>query len=358
MLKRLVLSCLIASFSLLLGGCGGVHQNRAIELANSLSTSPVSHLNREIALLPSPGHGEPQDPEIRPEDLVEVTLFNIDPKRDGLPGKINSEVNHTGFVTFPLLGRVKVSGLTAAELEQALREKYGLFMYEPDVKVQVDHHGHVVSVLGAVGNPNKFELHGDHKTLREVLALAGGVKAEAGIFVHVVRKVTEAEHHVSQQGTERENMYVINLFGPAGNVSAELNFPIHPGDVINVPFAGMFFVDGYVHRPGGFSMDRPYTLTQALTLAGGVDFDAKSSDITIFRANEAGDVQALKVDLGEIQALEAENIRIVENDVIVVPGHIVKIIISRLIGAVGFTMRQNENLGYTFGGINTRGVTR
>jgi polysaccharide export outer membrane protein len=41
------------------------------------------------------------------------------------------------------------------------------------------------------------------------------------------------------------------------------------GDMINVPQAGMFFVDGAVGRPGSYPLSRPYTLTQALVVAGG-----------------------------------------------------------------------------------------
>jgi polysaccharide export outer membrane protein len=53
-------------------------------------------------------------------------------------------------------------------------------------------------------------------------------------------------------------------------MSRMVNMPVQAGDLINVPQAGTFFVDGAVGSPGSYALNRPYTLTRALAVAGGV----------------------------------------------------------------------------------------
>ena len=64
--------------------------------------------------------------------------------------------------------------------------------------------------------------------------------------------------------------------------------PVEVGDVLNVPLAGMFFVDGAVKKPGSFALNRPYTLTQALAMAGGADDELADYGNVPFCAVEMG----------------------------------------------------------------------
>lgn len=328
MQKQTIRLCvLMGGVSLLLNSCGGVDQQRAMEMANSLqlAASPAADLNRDLALGANLSPAKPQDYEIGPEDVLDITLFNIDQKEDGMPGNVQSRVSQTGFVTLPILGEVQVSGLTPSQLEQTLREKYGEYMHAPDVGVRVtEYQSHSVSVLGAVKKPGVFQVTGSTK-LRDLLAMAGGVTDEAGTFLHV-----------SQQRAEGAQTSVINLYDLSKNVNGALNLPIHSGDVITVPRAGSFFVDGYVGNPGAYPLSREYTLSQALAVAGGVTTDAKPSEITVFRRNEQGEVQTIILDLGQIRELQAKDITIAENDVIVVPPNTVKMVLTTMLDAVSF----------------------
>ncbi|MCZ6624745.1 MAG: polysaccharide export protein [Deltaproteobacteria bacterium] len=344
MLKRLLLSWLIGSFFFMLSGCGGASRKQPLELADShrFVTSPAADFNRSLALPLSPQALTPRDYEIGPEDLLEITLFNIDPG-DGLPSKVRVRVSQTGFITLPLLGRVRVRGLTRAQMEETLRNGYGEFMHKPDVGVMVaEGRSHSVSILGAVRNPGVFAITGPRR-LRHLLAMAGGLTKEAGLYVHLSR----------QEPTGKDS-YVINLHDLANDKGGQFNLVVRSGDFINVPFAGTFFIDGYVQRPNAYLLLRPYTLTQALALAGGLDTYAESSNITVFRRDAKGNVQSLKYDLANIRAMEAEDIRIAENDVIVVPPSTGKIVLSTLLGAVGFTSRASS-FAWRFGGRGVQG---
>ena len=317
-------------------------------MSHEMAASPAPDLNRDLAVSsaapvpPQPQAAAARDYEIGPEDLIEITLFNVDPE-DGLPGKLQVRLSHTGFVTLPLLGKVRVGGLTVAGMEQMLREKYGEFMYGPEVGVMVaEYRSQSISVLGAVKTPGIYPVTGT-KTVRDLLALAGGITEAAGVFTQVTR-----------QETDGKETYVINLQELLLEADGKLNLTVHSGDVINVPLAGSFFVDGYVRQPGAYPLLREYTLSQALMVAGGLAEDAKLNAITVFRRDEQGVMQALTFDLGKTQRLEAEGVRVVENDVIVVPANVAKMFVKSVLSSVGFGLRASSmNLGLggrAFGG--------
>jgi len=334
--ERLAFSLLIAFVCLLLGGCGSVDLNRSpllergpVASADSRRTLPSAgeEFNQNLAALAYRDSIEPPEYAIGPQDLLEVSLFNVD-ATDGLPSKVQVRVSNQGFITLPVLGQVQVGGLTRTQLEETLRKGYGKFMHEPDVGVALaENRSKSVYVLGAVRNPGVFAITGQ-ETLRRLLAMAGGLTKDAGMFVHLSRQVTD-----------EGKAYVISLRDLANDRSGELNLPVRPGDSVNVPVAGTFYVDGYVEKPNAYPLVQPYTLTQALVLAGGLAPFAQSGSITVFRRGPKEEVEVLNHDLEKIRRGEEKDIQIAENDVIVVPPSMGRIVLSGLLGMVGYTSR-------------------
>jgi polysaccharide export outer membrane protein len=153
--------------------------------------------------------------------------------------------------------------------------------------------------------------------------MAGGITEKAGSQVHLHR-----------QGLGGRESYVIDLYALTHNVEA-VNLPVQAGDVINVPEAGLFFVDGAVKRSGSFPLNRPYTLTQALNSAGGVDIElAKTSSITIIRRQSSTEAETIPVNLDEIRAGKATDPRIEAEDQIFVPMSAPKYFVKRFIGTI------------------------
>src|SRR5271165_5511125 len=96
-------------------------------------------------------------------------------------------IESNGEVNLPLAGRVHLAGLTIEQAEAALSKAVGKYYVDPDIAVTVvEFHSEPVSVIGAVGNPGVHEARG-HKTLVEMLSLAGGVRADAGPTVTITR---------------------------------------------------------------------------------------------------------------------------------------------------------------------------
>ena len=91
-------------------------------------------------------------------------------------------------------------------------------MHEPDVGVALaENRSKAVYVLGAVRNPGVVPVTGQ-ETLRRLLAMAGGLTKESGMFVHV-----------SRQLAEEEQAYMISLDDLANDKTGKLNLLIHDG---------------------------------------------------------------------------------------------------------------------------------
>jgi polysaccharide biosynthesis/export protein len=290
------------------------------------TTSPmVAEINNAITSAAQQTAGQSADYTLGPEDLLQITIYNIPEGEVGVtPRRTEMRVSQEGKITLPLLGEVLVAGLTPAVLEQQLRQGYDKFLHNPQIGVLVtEYRSQQISVTGAVRNPGVFQLTGP-KTLVDLLSMGGGIGDRAGGQVHIYR-----------QGPEGRQTFVIDLLTLASNPGV-VNMPVQGGDVINVQQAGMFFVDGAVGRPGSYPLSRPYTLTQALAIAGGVTRNLASyGGIAIFRQQNGSEAEKIPVDLSEILAGRASDPRIQTDDVIVVPISTAKYIVERFLGRIG-----------------------
>jgi polysaccharide export outer membrane protein len=301
------------------------------------SQSSVSEINRALATLAASTSAVSGDYRIGPEDLLQITLYNVTgdstltPSSDArmTPRTSTIRVSQQGIISLPLLGDIKVSGMTASEVESTLRKKYDKYIYQPQVGVLVTEYKQRVSVIGAAVKTGVFELTGP-KTVIDILAMAGGVTEKAGTQVHIYR-----------QGPNGRETHVIDLLALASNASlinadnaGLITMPVQAGDVINIPPAGTFFVDGAVRKPGPYPLGRHYSLSQALATAGGVDPELNSSDITIFRRKASSGMEPISIDYAAVQAGSAVDPQIEEDDVIVVPMSSTKYFVKRFIGSL------------------------
>jgi polysaccharide biosynthesis/export protein len=319
-LLALFLACLAAV------GCARVPQTRMVSPDSSAVSPTVSQINSAIASMALQTPGPSPDYRLGPEDVLQITLFNVPEQEAGVtPRRTEVRVSQQNIITLPLLGDLSVAGLTASGLEEVLRQRYGKFIHNPQVGVYVkEYRGQQIAVLGAVKNPNVYQLTGP-KTLVDLLSMAGGINERAGSQVHIYR-----------QKPDGRQTYIVDLLALSNNPSL-VNMPVQAGDVINVPQAGMFFVEGSVGKPGSYPFNRPHTLTQALAVAGGVtETLADYSNIAIFRRRDmATEADRLSVNLKEILAGRAVDPPIEAEDVIVVPMSTAKYIIERFIGTIG-----------------------
>jgi len=128
-----------------------------------LTATPVDYTGRS---------GE--DYRIGPEDLLELQTF-------GVPELSRTvRVSSRGIISLPLIGEVKVAGLTSSALEKRLAELLAKdYLQNPQVSVFIKEFiSQRVTVSGAVNKPGVYPLKG-RTTLLQAIALAGDLDDKA-----------------------------------------------------------------------------------------------------------------------------------------------------------------------------------
>jgi polysaccharide export outer membrane protein len=260
-----------------------------------------------------------RDYKIGPEDLLEISVFEEE--------KLNKtvRVSSQGNISLPLLGILRVKGLTVNELEREIRdllaEKY---LQNPNVTVFIkEYRSQRISVMGAVEKPGVFDVTGQ-KTVLDMLAMAGGLKEDAGQLLFLIRP-PNLEDETSKEKRESNELtpktFIIDLEELLSKGNLTLNLPLIHGDVLNVPVSGKIFVGGEVNKSGGFPlMGKKMTVSQAIAMAEGLKQKANGAETKIFRYSEKGtEKEIISLNIYAIQMGKAEDPYLKENDIIIVP---------------------------------------
>jgi polysaccharide export outer membrane protein len=260
-----------------------------------------------------------RDYKIGPEDLLEITVFEEE--------KLNKtvRVSSQGNISLPLLGVFRVKALTANELEKEIRdllaEKY---FQDPHVSVFIkEYRSQRISVMGAVEKPGVFDVTGP-KTVLDLLAMAGGLKEDAGQLLFLIRppRMEEGGSKGKIDADEQSpKTLIIDLEELLVKGGLSLNLPLTHGDVINIPVSGKIFVGGEVVKPGGFPLKgKRMTVNQAIAVAEGLKPEANGSETKIFRYSEkGGKKEILSVNVYAIQKGTSDDFYLKENDIVIVP---------------------------------------
>lgn len=257
--------------------------------------------------------------KIGPDDLLEISV-NEDEKFIK-----TVKVSSQGNIKLPLIGILKVNGLTAIklerEIESLLAEQY---IYDPHVTVIIkEHRNQRISVMGAVARPGTYDFTGQ-TTLSDVLVMTGGLREDAGPLLFLTRSPGAGiPKPKNEPDGLKPNTFVISLEDLLLNGETDSNLALMHGDVINIPIAGKVFVGGAVKNPGGFSLAKRMTLSQAITMAQGLTPKAKGSDTRIFRYSKypekKTEKELLVANVNAIYAGKEQDLYLKENDVIFVP---------------------------------------
>lgn len=142
-------------------------------------------------------------------DHVQVTVFE-EPDLS-----ISAVLDDTGAISYPLLGELRIGGLTVRQLESRITEGLrGRFLINPRVNVSIKEY-RPFFVRGEVSNPGGFPFK-PGLTVEKAVSMAGGFTSRAS----------------------REKFYIISDEGADGSDearrSATLTSRIRPGDVINI----------------------------------------------------------------------------------------------------------------------------
>ena len=132
------------------------------------------------------------DARIMPKDILTITVNTTDPQVSApfnliaqTPNNSNSSantttqaslqqylVNNNGEIDFPVLGTLKIGGLTKNQAEAMIREKLKPYIKETPV-VTVRMIDFKIAVIGEVNHPGQFTITKEKVNILEALALAG-----------------------------------------------------------------------------------------------------------------------------------------------------------------------------------------
>ena len=279
-------------------------------------------------LAPSAGAILDGDSRIGPDDLLDITVFEAPEMNRTV------RVSTSGEISFELLGAVHVAGMTPRELETALQAKLRqTYLNDPHVGVFVhEWQSHSVSVVGAVKTPGIFQIRGS-KTLIEVLSMAQGLADDAGNTILITHPGQDgfagnATDPEASRGTTEE----INLRKLMNSSDSALNVPVHSGDIVKVPRAGIVYVVGEVNRPGGFVLQNSENISvlQALALAEGLTHTSAIGHARIIRTDPlTGKRSEIHMNLGRILSGKAPDTLLQAKDVVFVPNSAAKSVFYR-----------------------------
>jgi polysaccharide biosynthesis/export protein len=189
---------------------------------------------------------------------------------------VETRIGESGTITYPLIGSVKIGGLTSAQAEAlvAKRLKDGNFLQNPSVtSVVTQFRSQQVSILGNVNRPGRYPLETTGTKLSEVLAQAGGVSPNGSDTV-----IINSERNGQRAKIEID---VAAMF-LSGDFTSDI--ALQAGDIVYVHRISQFYVHGQIQRPGAYPIERAMTIGQAIARSGGLTLRGKEKGLRITRS--------------------------------------------------------------------------
>ena len=270
------------------------------------------------------------------KDVLSITIYDEPDLSYDQRNNRSLRVSIDGMISFPLLGYVKVAGLTPFELEKKLDKLLSEgYLVNPHVSVIVaEYHSKEIYVLGVVRNPGVYPLLGKESIL-EIISKAGGViTSEACNDIIILRKNFSTDNKISQKSVldtsavsktntpiDPEIEYIrldLQKLFKKGDIA--LNIDLQDQDTMYIPMAESIFVFGQVATPGAIKLlEKDITVIEAISMAGGFTGIASPSRTRIVRM-ENGVEKTIYVNVNRIiRGKKSKDIILKAGDIIVVP---------------------------------------
>ena len=173
---KLKISVAVFLFSIIISSC--VNTRNAVYFSGQGDTTLLSNI-------------QAKEYPIQNNDLLSITVSSLNPDASLIfntpnvsnvnyssssGGSIQSSgylVNADGYIQFPILGNLKASGITKAQLRSEIADELVKRKLLVDPIVNIRHLNFKVTVLGEVGEPTVITVPNEKITLLEALGLAG-----------------------------------------------------------------------------------------------------------------------------------------------------------------------------------------
>ncbi|TAN40914.1 MAG: periplasmic polysaccharide biosynthesis/export protein [Nitrospirae bacterium] len=238
-----------------------------------------------------------QDYIVGDGDLLRITVY------DNADLLTIVRIGGEGTILFPLIGQVKVSGLSVTEVAKKIEKLLASgYINSPHVSVFIEEYrSQKATIMGQVSKPGLYELKG-YTTFLELLSKAGDLTKDAGDIAIIKRKPEAAG--------KAERIITIDLKRLVEKGDTSQDQPVIDGDSIYVIKAGVFFVTGEIKKPDSYKIEEGITVLKAITMAGGFTDRAATGRVKIIRKTSGKEELLEKVRMDEM---------VRPDDVIVVP---------------------------------------
>jgi polysaccharide export outer membrane protein len=166
-------------------------------------------------------HITKEDYRLSGGDLLEITVLGLkDMDR-------SARVGQTGDISYPLVGEVKVGGLTLPQAQAALVLKLKDYLRDPQVTLFIKEYGNKkVFVFGQVNKPGAIELPAETKlTVLEAVSQAEGfTRIAASDRTRVIRLVNG-----------KSQSFVIEVSAITKRGEKDKDMVLEPNDIVFVP---------------------------------------------------------------------------------------------------------------------------
>jgi polysaccharide biosynthesis/export protein len=167
-----------------------------------------------------------------------------------------ARIEPDGTISLPYTGPIRASGLTTEDLSVKIANllvRKGL-VKNPEVSVELSTFGTQVSVLGWVNTPGAYTL--DRPTsLLQVIARAGGIKEGVGVSTIVVHSRGRVRRFDARSLLE----------------GREVGMMVSNNDTVYVDQGAVYYLYGYVNKPGQYPISRQgMNVREAIAAGGGV----------------------------------------------------------------------------------------
>ena len=238
-------------------------------------------------------------------------------------------VSAEGFISFPLIGRIKVENLTTSEIERLMSRKLAEEQYLLDAHVSVMVTGYNSKrflVLGAVKSPGSYSLQAQERVL-DAISRAGGIRRTREVYWGRAGGEQAGKKgmiiRTENLNTDHARKIVINLDleGLLKGRDQISNIFLVDKDVLFIPTAEHFYIIGQVIRPGSYSItDKEITLVEAISIAGGFTRIAARNRTRIIRVEDGVEkIIEVRVDAITKAGKKIQDVPIKPGDVIVIP---------------------------------------
>ena len=204
---------------------------------------------------------------------------------------IETRVTEAGIVSYPLLGAIRLGGLSVTAAEKLIADglRGGNFVKSPQVTLVVMQvRGNQASVLGQVNRPGRYPIEVADMRLTDLLAMAGGAAANGADMVIVTG--------VRGGKLFRLEVDLPTVFAPGGK---DKDILILNGDAVWVDRQQLVYIYGEVQRPGPMRLERGMTMMQTLATGGGLTQRGTEKGIRVHRKGDDGKVQVVTPTLDD-----------------------------------------------------------